>query len=221
MRGPLDSWARCVAAAAAVTALAPIAGRAGDGCYKGFRPSTTTERTFHVETLKIVQAAMPLPADGWRVVEETEVRPPRLMCIGQEASPLPLAYQIAYRRAGSSTQGTSDGPAPGESATDARIDIDVNPRGVPVSETIETMNVPGTALALRSGPASSSTVYLLFGDWSVEAIGSSTSLATAHLASDRPYTNVQALAVRIRGDREGADALAGRIRLDALSALVR
>ncbi|OFW53748.1 MAG: hypothetical protein A2146_06650 [Actinobacteria bacterium RBG_16_67_10] len=204
----------------AVLVLAGVTGRTSSACYKGIRPSTTTERTFHVETLRIVKTAMPQPAVGWRVAEETEVRPPRLMCIGQEQEPLPLEYRIAYRRAGGSPQGSADGPAPAESATDARIDIDVNPRGMPFSEAVETLTVPGTALALRSGPDSSSTVYLLFGDWSIEATGSSASLATAHLVSDGPYTKVQALAVRISGDRADADVLAGRIRLDALAALL-
>lgn len=220
MGGGLRSRARCALAIAAALVLIPVSGRASGGCYKGIRPSTTTERTFHVETLKIVKTAMPQPAAGWRVVEETEVRPPRLMCIGQEQEPLPLAYRIAYRRAGGGPQGSADGPPPAEGATDARIDIDVNPRGLPVSEAVETLNVPGTALALRSGPASSSTVYLLLGDWSIEATGSSARLATAHLVSDGPYTRVQALAVRVSGDRADADALAGQIRLDALAALL-
>lgn len=221
MGGGLRSRARCVAVASAALVLTVGSARASGACHKGVRPSTTSERTFHVDTLKTIKAAMPPPAAGWEVSEETEVRPPRLMCIGQEEQPLPLEYRIAYRRVGDNPYGSADGPPASEQAAAARIDIDVNPRGVPVSEAVETLNVPGTSLALRGGPDSAPTLYLLFGDWSVETIESSTRLATAHLFDDGPYTKVQALAVRVTGDRAGAATLAGQIRLDSLAALLR
>lgn len=195
------------------------------GCFKGTRPSTVPEKTFHVETLKVLKAAMPVPPAGWRVVEETEVRPPRIACIGQEREPLALDYRIRFRRAGAAAdeRGSADGSLEDAIAGDTEIVVEVNPRGTHLGGVPELLAVPGVTFALRRGSVTSSVVYLLLGDWSLESEDgprSSDSRADAHLVADTPSTKVQALAVRVAGDAAGTDALARRINLGALNALV-
>jgi hypothetical protein len=201
------AWGACVSAVAGAVWLTAMPGVASPGCYKGTRPTTLAERKFQVETLKTVRTAMPVPPAGWRVVEETEVRPQRLACVGEERMPFALAYGIRYR--------TFDGASSG---AEARIDIDVNSRGLPIDAAAETISVPGASLALAAGTDSASTVYLFLGDWSDDAGEGPSRRANAHLLIDTPHTIVQTVAVRIAG--VDAATLARRIKFDTLAALL-
>ncbi len=197
-------------------------------CSRGTRPPTIAEKNFQFNTLKALKAAMPSAPDGWRVVEETDVRPPRLACIGQERQPLWFEYRVRFApAAGAPRAGAPDArPAafPAAEAGDAQISIVVNARRQPFTPPAEALDVSGVTLAFRAASAGAiSSVQLLFGDWSIGTDDDSASPgreALAHFVVDVPYTKVQSLAVQIEGDNPRVDALVARLNLAALGALL-
>ena len=178
-------------------------------CSRGTRPSTLLERRFQVETLKAVKAAMPAAPDGWRVVEETEVRPPRLACIGQEREPLPIEYRIRFAEL---------------DAKVSEITVRVNARREAVPASTQAVDVSRAALAFRLQEGTTGAVRVLFGDWSLgngDTNDPQAEEALAHFLADVPYTQAQSLAVRIDGDRHRVDQLLARLDVSALASLVR
>jgi hypothetical protein len=185
-------------------AVACAPARAWADCSRGTRPTTLTERTFQVATLRALKAAMPPAPDGWRVVEETEVKPPRLACIGQERQPLPVEYRIRFAE---------------PDAAVSEITIRVNARREAVPASPEAMEVASAALAFRARDGGANAVRVLFGDWSLGSDGGGEALA--HFAADLPHTQAQSLAVRIDGERVRVDQLLARLDVGALAALIR
>lgn len=178
-------------------------------CSRGTRPTTLTERSFQVETLRTLKAAMPPAPPGWRVVEETEVKPPRLACIGQERQPLAVEYRIRFVE---------------PNAAAAEIAVRVNARREDVPASPEAMEVASATLAFRARDGLTNAVRVLFGDWSLDSgdgAGPAAGEALAHFASDLPHTRAQSLALRIDGERGRVDQLLARLDVKALAALVR
>lgn len=177
-------------------------------CSRGTRPPTVAEKNFQFDTLKAIKAAMPTAADGWRVVEETDVRPPRLACIGQERLPLGVEYHVRF---------APDGDAASE------IAVVVNARYQPLPQPVEPMPLPDMPLSFRAFEGAKVSVLLFAGDWSIgsdDGDGHPEGEATAHFLSDLPHTRAQSLAIRIAGDRGRVDALVARLKLSALGALL-
>ncbi len=177
-------------------------------CSRGTRPPTVAEKNFQLNTLKAIKAAMPAAADGWRVVEETEVRPPRLACIGQERLPLGVEYRVRF---------APDGDASSE------IAVVVNARHQPLPTPVEPLTLPDMPLSFRAFEGAKVSVLLFAGDWSIgsdDDDGHPEGEATAHFLSDLPYTQAQSVAIRIAGDRGRVDALVARLNLSALGALI-
>jgi hypothetical protein len=192
-----------------VTVAGCLPSNAWADCSRGTRPSTLLERRFQVETLKAVKAAMPAAPDGWRVVEETEVRPPRLACIGQEREPLPIEYRIRFAEL---------------DAKVSEITVRVNARREAVPASTQAVDVSRAALAFRAQEGATGAVRVLFGDWSLgdsDASGPEAGEALAHFMADLPHTQAQSLAVRIDGDRTRVDQLLARLNVSALASLVR
>jgi hypothetical protein len=195
-------------------------------CSQGVRPATAAEKTFQLNTLKAIKAAVPTAPAGWRIVEETDMRPPRLACIGQEREPLWFEYQIRFARADTggdddTVQRASLRQAVGEE--EAQIAVLVNAGSQALAMPVETLAVPGVSLALRSAPAGAlPSVRLLFGDWSlaVEADTALTRQFVSHFLADVPYTSVQSLAVQLRGDRRRTEAFLQQLDLKALGQLL-
>jgi len=196
----------CLCAIALIAVVCAPA-RAWADCSQGTRPTTLLERTFQVETLRALKAAMPVAPDGWRVVEETEIRPPRLACIGQEREPLPFEYRIRFAKPDSAT---------------SEITVRVNARREVMPASPEAMEFAPAALAFRAREGVAGAVQVLFGDWSLgSGDGPAPGEALAHFTTDVPYTRAQSLAVRIDGDRPRVDQLLARLNVTALASLVR
>jgi hypothetical protein len=192
---------------AAAVASAPASALAD--CSRGTRPSTQTERRFQVDTLKAVRAAMPLAPAGWRIIEETEVRPPRLACIGQERQPLPIEYRIRFAE---------------PDAQVSELTVRVNARRQAVPALREAVDSVSGALAFRGRDAAADAVHVLIGDWSLDSGDGDDPAhgeALAHFVADLPHTQAQSLAVRIDGRQGRAELLLAGLNVRALAALVR
>lgn len=201
-----------------------------DTCVQGVRPVTAGERAFHVATLEGVRAALPRLPLGWRVVEQTEVRAPRLACIGQERRPLAIEYSLrvipptvgALESAGERLGSGGEVP-PG---LPARMTVRVNPSDQLLDETAEPFELPHVALAFRQTLRGTDvgSVRLLLGDWWWDPEDPSEPRgrrrAHADFRTDVPHTRVQALAVELDGQRPQVDVLLAHLDLRALADLV-
>lgn len=196
-------------------------------CSRGTRPPTVAEKNFQFDTLKALKAATPAAPDGWRVVEETDVRPPRLACIGQERQPLWLEYRVRFAPDAAAGPGAPDAqPAalPTSGNTEAQIAIVVNARRQPLNPSADALELADVTLASRASSAgAASSVQLLFGDWSIGTGDDGAEKgreALAHFVVDLPYTKVQSLAVQIDGDTSHVDTFLRHLNLKALGELV-
>ena len=140
-------------------------------CYQGTRRTTRGERRFYVDTLGALKAAMPAPPPGWRIVEETDVRGPRAICVGREKEPLSLEFSVRYERVGPPAPGRNvqlasvrDG---GDGPGTARIEVIVNQERRVFDHPVEPVQDQAAPLAFQRAAAGRTSLDVLLGDWSV------------------------------------------------------
>ncbi len=206
----------------ALGAPAPAVGQ----CYQGTRNTTKGERRFYVDTLGALKAAMPAPPPGWLIVEETDVRGPRAICVGLEREPLLLAFSVRYEPVGATAPGgdlrlVTARPSANASGS-ARIEVTVNERRLLFDDRVERAQEPETAFVFQRAAPGRTSLDLLLGDWSVfQSDDPSDPLEVmAHFDTDLPYVSVQTLSIRVAGPAQPVGFLRRQLDLAKLRALV-
>jgi len=214
----------CAGGSALVCLLALAAPVSGQ-CFHGTRRTTKGERTFYVNTLGALKAAMPAPPPGWRIAEESDVRGPSAICVGREKEPLSLEFGVRYERVGPPAPGAGlqlasvrDGDAPGG----LRVDVMVNREHQLFDRPVDPARDLPAPIAFERARAGGTAVDVLLGDWSLYRPDDPADPleAMAHFDTGLPYTTVQSLSIRMAGPARSVALLRRDLDVTRLRALV-
>lgn len=60
------------------------------------RPATRAEAAFHRAVMNVLKTSLPVPPEGWEVLQNTDIEELKVVAEGAENTPLPLAYRVEW-----------------------------------------------------------------------------------------------------------------------------